>query len=107
MQVIQRIVSHTERALKFVSDALADQSLRNSAARNSHTSTKPAAAAAAAANKSIPTTTEPPKINADNNKSTVDKEPDSKKDGDKKDSKEDGRDNQLYVLSLLNMHFIS
>uniref|UniRef100_A0A6M2DPB1 Putative transcription factor nfat subunit nf90 n=1 Tax=Xenopsylla cheopis TaxID=163159 RepID=A0A6M2DPB1_XENCH len=87
LQVIQRIVSHTERALKFVSDALADQSMKTNTVRNSQqTLTKPTPGL----NKTPPGNEPAVKL-----ETKPEKESEAKKD-DKKDSKEDGRDNQLF-----------
>lgn len=76
LQVIQRIVSHTERALKFVSDVLTEKAVIKSANGKENEPTKDA-------NNKV---TEE-KANATNAASTVEK--DAK-------PKEDGRDNQMF-----------
>lgn len=87
LQVIQRIVSHTERALKFVSDALTDKTAQNVA--NGVTK---AEAPAQKADESIAELTDDANgtqaaDDAANPTATTEKET---------KAKEDGRDNQLF-----------
>lgn len=83
LQTIQRIVSHTERALKFVSDALTDKSL---------TAPVPSVVVEAKATVVATTTTENGKGDAKDSadKTAVDAVAAANK------AKEDGRDNQMF-----------
>lgn len=78
LQTIQRIVSHTERALKFVSDALTDSKMGIATTNGSGQKV------VASVNSSVP---DEKKDNGDNNDISADK--DAK-------PKEDGRDNQMF-----------
>ncbi|XP_047096715.1 zinc finger RNA-binding protein isoform X1 [Schistocerca piceifrons] len=102
LQAVQRIVSHTEKALKFVSDQLADQAVAAAKAKNPVTApgTTPATkqtvqatatAKPAASPASVPTGTKP----TPSQPSTpiqIKTEPNIKEDS----KKEDGRDGNLF-----------
>lgn len=104
LQKIQRIVSHTERALKFVSDALTDKSAQSVTNGVNKATPAPATAATpAAAPAPVPTPMETTS-NDDENKTentenaAVKAENEAENAAGEKESKvkEDGRDNQLF-----------
>ncbi|XP_055316547.1 zinc finger RNA-binding protein isoform X2 [Sitodiplosis mosellana] len=88
LQLIQRIVSHTERALKFVSDALTDKSAQQQQTVTNGVN-KTETAPATVENKSENTEDSATKSNENDaaNNATAEKEA---------KPKEDGRDNQLF-----------
>lgn len=89
LQAIQRIVSHAERALKLVSDQLAEQ------AREQNKDQQPVAAAAAAAATSPSAV--PPVVKEEPKEQPVPAEANAQpQPAPVKQEKEDGRDNQLF-----------
>lgn len=90
LQLIQRIVSHTERALKFVSDALTDKSAQNVTTNGViKTEIAPDAIKTEKTDENATKSTE----NETANTTPTDKEKEKEKETK---PKEDGRDNQLF-----------
>lgn len=95
LQKIQRIVSHTERALKFVSDALTDKSAQNVTNGVNKATPAPAVATPTPA-ETAPNDDENKMETTENNASKTENEAENSA-GDKEAKvKEDGRDNQLF-----------
>lgn len=92
LQLIQRIVSHTERALKFVSDALTEKSAQNVTNGVNKPEAATAAADAIKTENTEENATKPTDSEATTN-APADKEKEKEKEAK---PKEDGRDNQLF-----------
>lgn len=101
LQQIQRIVSHTERALKFVSDALTDksvQSVTNGVTKAEIVPIPPVAPIAPI----TPTEPKAEETKTENTEDSATTKPENETDKDKANAekenkpKEDGRDNQLF-----------
>lgn len=89
LQLIQRIVSHTERALKFVSDALTDKSTQQQQSVTNGVNQKTEIASATEETK--------PENTEDSATKSNEKDAASNATGEKEAKpKEDGRDNQLF-----------
>lgn len=93
LQIIQRIVSHTERALKFVSDALTDKTTQNGVNKPETVSVAPQTTEENAAEK----TDEKATAQATDSNAQATTTPTNPSASDKEiKPKEDGRDNQLF-----------